>query len=41
MIDDEIEVPHRPILDPTPIFLSNDEQLGFLKITYDMTGFFT
>ena len=39
-VDNKIEVPHRPILDiTTPIFLSNDEQLGFLKITYDMQDF--
>lgn len=39
-IDNKIEIPHRPILDiTTPIFLSNNEQLGYLKITYDMQGF--
>lgn len=40
MVDNKIEVPHKPILEiTTPIFLSNDERLGFLKITYDMQDF--
>ncbi|ABX12942.1 PAS domain S-box protein [Nitrosopumilus maritimus] len=39
-VNNKIEVPHKPILEvTTPIFLSNDEQLGYLKITYDMQDF--
>ncbi|WP_428327108.1 PAS domain S-box protein [Nitrosopumilus sp.] len=40
ILDNKIETPHRPVQEiTTPVFLSNGEQLGFLKITYDMQSF--
>ena len=37
VVDNVIETPHRPILKiTTPIFLNNEEQLGFLSIRHNM-----